>query len=126
MKPTFSPATDIALKIPSHEHEAMVRLYRDVFGFKLLRTSEDGKSIAFEFGSMTLWLDSVAALSQAEIWLEINTGDLASAQSALAEAGCVIRNEVEQLPEGFEAFWVSTPSNLIHLVSKSDPQPPGD
>ncbi len=33
-------------------------------------------NVGFEFGSKQLWIDKVARLSQAEIWLEIVTDDV--------------------------------------------------
>ena len=38
-----------------------------------------GETTAFEFGASTLWIDRVASMSQAELWLEIVTDDTAAA-----------------------------------------------
>ena len=94
----FEPGKNIAMKIPAHEYENTVRFYRD----------------------KVLWLDCMPGLSQSEIWLEVVTSDIGKASDYLKEQGCHRRDEIESLPNGFRAFWVSSPSNIIHLVSTSD------
>lgn len=116
----FLPGQNIAMKIPTHEFEATVRFYRDVLRFKEISGSGAGESPRFEFGGKTLWLDRVPGLSQAEIWLEVVTNDIGEAAEYLKEQGCHRRDEIEPLPPGFQAFWISSPSNIIHLVSSDD------
>lgn len=120
MTPTFKPGQNIAMKIPAHEYERTVTFYRDVLRFKELTPSGSDETPRFEFGDKTLWLDCVAGISQSEIWLEVVTDDLDLASSYLQEHACARRDEIEPLPEGFRAFWVSSPTNIIHLVSESD------
>ncbi len=117
----FTPGKNIALKVPTHEFERTVRFYRDVLGFAV--AADNGSqcpSVVFEFGDKHLWVDPVATLSQAEIWLEVVTDDLAAAAQALNAAGCVRRDEIEPLPGDLRAFWISNPANLIHLVCADD------
>jgi len=57
-------------------------------------------------------------ISQAEIWLEVVTDDLEGAAAHFEEHACTRRDEIEPLPEGFRAFWISSPANIIHLVSE--------
>ena len=70
----FSPGTNIAVKVPTHEYAAMLRFYRDVLGLQPL-DKQDGASYtsqAFDFDGKTLWVDQLGSLSQAEIswrWL---------------------------------------------------------
>ncbi len=125
MKPAFRPGKNIAMKVPAHEYDNTVAFYRDVLGFKPKSAgSPDAfESIAFEFGDKNLWIDRIAGLSQAEVWLEIETDDREAAADYLAGMGCTRRDEIEPLPEAFSGFWISNPANIIHLVvaqAKSD------
>ena len=120
MKPDFRPGKNIAIKVPAHEFERMVEFYRIIIGLKQkdANSPDEFDSIAFEFGDKNLWVDKISELSQAEVWLEIETDNAADAKSYLEEQGCVIRNEIEPLPTGFNGFWLSSPSNIIHLVNE--------
>ncbi|NNC99620.1 MAG: hypothetical protein HKN85_05515 [Gammaproteobacteria bacterium] len=120
MKPEFTAGTNIAIKTPSHEFDALVKFYRDVLGFaQLMKNDPDPfESVCFSFGDKVLWVDKIDGISQAEIWLEIVTGDLPLAQKYLEERGCSIRNEIEHLPDSLNAFWLSSPGNIIHLVTE--------
>lgn len=116
MKPTFAPGRNIALKIPPHAYEATVRFYRDVLGLRPL--DNHPPSIGFEFGGKQLWIDRVAGLSQAEMWLEVVADDLEAAASYLQANGVVRCDEIEPLPEGHQGFWIMDPASLvIHLGS---------
>ena len=120
MKPDFRPGKNIAIKVPAHEFDRMVEFYKIIIGLKQKDTNsrDDFDSIAFEFGDKNLWADKISELSQAEVWLEIESDNAADAKSYLEEQGCVIRNEIEPLPTGFNGFWLSSPSNIIHLVNE--------
>jgi hypothetical protein len=89
-----------------------------VIGLTVLRTTEEG-SVVFEFGGKRLWVDRVPALSQAEIWLELSATDTAAAAKHLARHGVVRRDEIEPLPAELNAFWIKSPSGIIHLISPS-------
>ncbi len=119
MKPEFKPGRNIAMKIPTHEYESTVGFYRDILGFRELSAIGIDATPRFEFGDKVLWMDCVAGISQAEIWLEVVTDNIEEALEYLPEQGCHRRDEIEPLPDGFQAFWVSSPSNIIHLVSAS-------
>ena len=105
-----------AMKVPSHLYEATVQFYRDVVGLKLIESHPP--SIGFEFGDNNLWIDRVPGLSQAEIWLELITDDVSAPSEHLKKAKVVRCDEIEPLPEGFQAFWVSSPASIVHLVCK--------
>ena len=119
MKPDFTPGKNIAMKVPSHEYEKTVHFYQTILGFKQIENApvDEFESVAFEFGDKHLWIDKITGISQAEVWLEINTQDPKSAQRYLEQQGCVIRNEIETLPSNFNGFWLANPSNVIHLVA---------
>ena len=121
MRPRFSPGRNIAMKVPAHEFESTVAFYREVLALtEIGPPPRAGASPRFEFGDKVLWIDRVAGISQAEIWLEIVTDDVALASVHLEALGCARRDEIEPLPGGMQAFWISSPSNIIHLVSSSE------
>ncbi|GAA4853642.1 VOC family protein [Luteimonas vadosa] len=122
MKPSFAPGRNIAMKVPEHEYDRTVAFYRDVLGFEQLFDGEDATAdgIGFAFGDKVLWLDRVAGLSQAELWLEVVTDDVEQAAAYLERSGCARRDGIEPLPEGMAAFWISSPANIIHLVCDGD------
>ena len=115
-KARFAGGRNIAMKVPPHLYEATVKFYRDVVGLKLLKNHPP--SIGFEFGGNQLWIDRTPGLSQAEIWLELVTNHVSAASEHLTSANVVRCDEIETLPEGFQAFWVSSPASIIHLVCK--------
>jgi catechol 2,3-dioxygenase-like lactoylglutathione lyase family enzyme len=116
-QPAFAGGRNIAMKVPPHEFEATVRFYREVLG--LTEITKHPSSVGFEFGSSNLWIDRVPGISQAEIWLEVVTNNIAGASRHLGAAAIVRRDEIEPLPAGFEAFWVSSPASIIHLVCQN-------
>jgi len=120
MKPNFKPGKNIAIKVPPHEYEQTVAFYKDVLGLVLKETSspDNFESKAFEFGDKNLWIDKISGISQAEIWLEIETDNIDKAEAYLEVMGCARRDEIEPLPSDFPGFWISGPSNIIHLVNQ--------
>lgn len=116
MNPTFTAGINIAIKVPPHEYDATVRFYGEILGMPKRR--DYAPAIVFDFGGKNLWLDKVDGLSQAEVWLEIYTDDLAAADRYLEKHGVVRRDEIETLPDGFHGFWVTNAAGIIHLVSK--------
>ncbi len=120
MTPKFTAGRNIAMKVPSHEFNRTVAFYRDVLGFEEVASASPGeaRSVTFEFGDKQLWIDAVAGLSQAELWLEIVTEDVEAASRYLEGNDCVRRDEIEPLPVGFKGFWVANPANVIHLVTQ--------
>ncbi len=115
-KPRFTAGRNIAMKVPPHQYEETVKFYRDLIGLKDISTSEE--EVGFEFGGKNLWIDAVPSISQAEIWLEILTDDIDNAANAFKDAGVIRRDEIEILPDDLQAFWVSSPSSIIHLICK--------
>jgi hypothetical protein len=112
----FAAGRNIAMKVPPHQYEATVSFYRDVLG--LAEITAHAPSVGFAFGSSNLWIDRVPGMSQAETWLEVVTNDIAAASEHLKAAGVVRCDDIEPLPRDFQAFWVSSPSNIVHLVCK--------
>lgn len=59
-------------------------------------------------------------MSQAEIWLEVVTNNTTEAAHVLEEAGIARCDEIENLGQGFEGYWISNPASIIHLVDAKD------
>jgi hypothetical protein len=91
-----------------------VAFYRDTLGLPLLEEEKDG--CIFQFGPNRLWIDSVPHLSHPDIWLELETNDTDAAASFLKVHGVTRRDEVEQLSQDFNGFFLSAPNGVIHLV----------
>ena len=114
--PKFTAGRNIAMKIPPHEFSRTVEFYRDILGLPLVE--EEAPNIVFEFGKKRLWLDKVDHISQAEIWLEIQSDDVEAAAEYLRSQGVTRLDEIEPLPKGFRGFWICNPANIIHLISQ--------
>ena len=112
--PQFSGGANIAIKCPSNTYDQTVSFYRDTLGLPLIEEEKDG--CIFQFGPNRLWIDKVPNLSHPEIWLELETNDTEAAASFLKVHGVTRRDEVEQLSEDFNGFFISAPNGVIHLV----------
>jgi len=126
MRPRFAGGPNLAMKVPPHQWETTVAFYRDVLGLDELEPFEgEPASVGFAFGTSRLWIDRVAGMSQAELWLELTTDDPAAAAAHLDAAPGVARvDEIEPLAPGSPRFWIASPAQVVHLVGPSDP-PPG-
>jgi catechol 2,3-dioxygenase-like lactoylglutathione lyase family enzyme len=118
MSVKFAPGRNMAMKVPPHQYEATIQFYRDIVGLKPIE--KNPPEVGFHFGDKQLWIDRVSTLSQAEIWLELVTDNVAAAAQALAAADVVRCDAIEPLPEGFAAFWIANPASIIHLVCQDE------
>lgn len=120
MKPAFKPGNNIAIKMPPHQFEQAVAFYRDVLGLAQVEnsSSEMYESVAFSFGDKNLWVDKTASVSQAEVWLEIQTDDIEMASAHFKKHRIARRDEIEPLPEDFKGFWIAGPGDIIHLINE--------
>jgi hypothetical protein len=120
-KADFRAGSNIAMKTPPHQYDATVAFYRDVIGLDHLASYDSSE--VFAFGSMRLWIDRVERMSQAEIWLELQSDFTANAAKRLEAAGVVRCDAIEPLPENFDGFWIANPAGVVHLVDhpKEDP-----
>jgi catechol 2,3-dioxygenase-like lactoylglutathione lyase family enzyme len=118
MTARFHWGVDIAMKVPPHQYQATVAFYRDVIGLRPI--TDKPPAIGFEFGPNKLWIDEVATMSQAEVWLELFTDDFEAAAAHLAKAGVVRCDPIEPLPEGFRGGWITNPANIVHMVREPD------
>lgn len=116
MAARFVGGKNIAMKVPPHQYDATVAFYRDLLGLEQIG-GPAGDAVGFKFGSNNLWIDKVPSMSQAELWLEIVTDSTADAAKALANADVVRCDDIENLGEGFDGYWVSSPAAIIHLVN---------
>jgi catechol 2,3-dioxygenase-like lactoylglutathione lyase family enzyme len=111
--PQFSGGANIAIKCPSHTYEQTVAFYRDTLGLPLIEEEKDG--CIFQFGPNRLWIDRVPNLSHPDVWLELETSDTEAAASLLKVHGVTRRDEVEQLREDFNGFFISARNGVIIL-----------
>jgi hypothetical protein len=114
-EPQFSGGANIALKIPAHLYEQAIAFYRETLRLPLIEEEPEG--CIFQFGPMRLWVDKAPHLSKPDVWLELNTNDTESAASYFNTHGVIRRDELEQLPEDFDGFFITDPSGIIHLVT---------
>lgn len=114
--PKFQGGPNIALKLPPAAFDLTLAFYRDTLGLSLLERHLP--HYVFQFGSNYLWLDRCAHLSHAEVWLEILTNDTTEAKLHLANNQVQRCDEIEQLPVGFDGFWIRSPSPIVHLVTQ--------
>ena len=115
MSAKFEAGKNIAMKVPSHQYDATVRFYRDVLGFEQIG-GPAGDAVGFKFGGNNLWIDNVPGMSQSEIWLEVVTNSTTEAARVLEKAGIARCDEIENLGQGFDGYWISSPASIIHLV----------
>jgi catechol 2,3-dioxygenase-like lactoylglutathione lyase family enzyme len=112
--PQFSGGANIAIKCPHHTYDQTIAFYRDTLGLPLIEETPEG--CIFQFGPNRLWIDKVPNLSHPDVWLEIETNDTEAAAAYLRVHSVPRRDEVEQLREDFNGFWISDPAGVIHLV----------
>ncbi|MFH1071390.1 MAG: hypothetical protein V1794_17360 [Candidatus Glassbacteria bacterium] len=115
--PTFEGGPNITIKVPSYQYQDTIAFYRDVLGLAAVRDRE--QATAFRFGRSILRIDKASHLSQAEVWLELATEDVARAAAHCKRCGVVRTDGIEELPEGFDGFWIASPAGIIHLVAGS-------
>jgi hypothetical protein len=102
------------MKVPAHEFDSTLKFYRDII--RLPVVSSYAPATVFEFGDKRLWIDKENHLSQAELWLELETEVPERAKQYLVENGVIIRDDIEELPSDLNGFWIANPANIIHLV----------
>ena len=117
-KPDFRGGRNVAMKLPPHQYETMVRFYRDTLGLEVKQTSEN--SHAVDYGPIRLWLDRCPKMSQAELWLDIGTNDTKAAARHLAAQGVTRCDAIEELPKDFDGFWIANAAGIVHIVSSYD------
>ncbi|WP_052850304.1 VOC family protein [Streptomyces avicenniae] len=126
MRPTFQGGHNIAMKLPKAHYDSTVAFYRDVLGMEV--TEDDGeatggtvaRSASVRLGPVTLWLDQVDTYAQAQLWLELFTDDVEQAARHLAAHGVHPQDELEPLPPGLAAHWISNPAGIPHIVRLPD------
>ncbi len=114
----FRGGPNIAIKTPPGDYIKTVMFYRDTLGLEVL--SEGDGSVSFAFGAMRLWVDSVDAISQAEVWLEVVANNVPNAEDRLARDGVRRCDEIERLPLDFDGFWIANPAGIVHLVASPE------
>ena len=108
----IEPGKNIAIKVPLHKWDETVAFYRDRVNLSVV--NELSNSIAFAFGSMTLWIDKVEKQSQVDVWLELVTDE---PEKALQTLESPMRDELEPLTD-VNGHWTSDPAGVVLLVRK--------
>lgn len=122
MTPLFRGGHNIAMKLPKAQFDRTVAFYRDILGMEVTDDSSDPvaegviRSAAVRFGPVTLWLDRVDNYAHADLWLELFTDDVDRATEYLATQGVAVQDELEPLPAGMAAHWISNPVGVPHIV----------
>lgn len=122
MRPMFQGGFDIAMKLPKAQYDRTVAFYRDVLGMEVVEESGEGvdgavaRSGSVQFGPVKLWLDRVDNYAQAQVWLELFTDDVELAARHLAEHGVHPQDELEPLPAGLAAHWITNPAGIPHIL----------
>ena len=115
--PVYKPGRNIAMKLPERVYHETLAFYRDILGLRVVEERDDGALV--DFGAVRLHLDRVQHQSQTDLWLEVVTDDVDAAAEFLDRNGVTRCDEVEELPPGFQGFWIASPSGTIHLVAKA-------
>lgn len=111
----FRGGRNVAMKLPPHQYEAMIKFYRDTLGLEVQQTSDN--SHAVDYGPIRLWLDRCPNTSHAELWLDIGTNDTKAAAKHLAAEGVVRCDAIEELPKNFDGYWIANSAGIVHIVS---------
>ena len=105
---------NIAMKVPSHQYQAVIAFYRDVVALESI--TEKAPAVGFKLGPNQLWIDKSETLTQAEVWLELFTQDHRAALQQLEHGGAVRCDPIEPLGEAFRGGWIMNPANIVHMV----------
>ena len=110
----FKGGRNIAIKLPERSYADSLAFYKETLGLPVLSETLEGAVV--DFGSIRLHLDRVPGQSQTDVWLQVETDDIAKAAAHLDAAGVRRCDEVETLPDGFQGFWIAAPAGTIHLI----------
>jgi hypothetical protein len=113
MEAKFTPGKDIAIKVPKYKYEETVNFYQSVLHLTI--KEQNDATVAFQFGEITLWIDSMENYSQGDVWLEVLTDDLAQAAEYCNEHKVPRRDEIEKQTRG---FWISDPVGTILRIGE--------
>ena len=113
--PSFNGGANIVIKVPLHQYDGTVAFYRDTIGLPLLEEEQEG--CIFQFGPSRLWIDKAPQLAKSDVWLELETNDTHGAARYLKNHGVPRRDEIVELPEDYDGFFITDPAGTIHLVA---------
>ena len=112
----FRGGPNVAMKLPPHQFDKALKFYRDTLGLAV--SDHDGGSKLVEFGPIRLWLDPCPQFSQTELWLEVIADNTDAAEQHFTEAKTVRCDAIEKLPDDFRGFWITSPADIVHIVSE--------
>src|SRR6218665_2583519 len=104
---------NIAMKVPSHQYDAVIAFYRDVVGLEPFE--EKAPAVGFLLGPNRLWIDEAPNFTQAEVWLELFAQDHRGALARLEDGGAIRCDQIEDLGEEFQGGWIMNPANVVHM-----------
>lgn len=120
MEPQFTGGVNIAIKIPKSKYEATVVFYRDVLKLPIAEKAITNPTVSrtheVKFGNNIVWLDCVDNYSHSEVWLELQTPDVAVATDYLKSKGTDTCDELEEIPEGMH--WITDPAGTVFILGK--------
>jgi catechol 2,3-dioxygenase-like lactoylglutathione lyase family enzyme len=111
----YRGGNNVAMKLPPHHFDGALKFYRDTLGLKV---SDHGESKLVEFGPIRLWLDPCPQFSQTELWLEVVADNTDAAERHFADTKTVRCDAIEKLPVDFRGFWITSPADIVHIVSE--------
>jgi len=116
----FRAGRNIAIKVPLDQWQRTVRFYDHAL--ELRRLDSLAPAVVFALGADRLWIDRIATLAKAEVWLEFQTDSAAVAADYLRRADVVTCDDsLEALPAAFLGLWISSPANIVELLSPAGP-----
>lgn len=120
MENQFKGGINIAIKIPKNKYEATVAFYRDVLKLEIEEKPITNPTVSrtheVKFGPNIVWLDCVDNYSQQQIWMELQTPNVATATQYLADNGIETCDELEQIPDTMH--WIQDPSGTVFILGE--------
>lgn len=113
--PQFVGGDNISLKVDESQFDQVVYFFRDILKLTIDELSDDSAKV--QFGSAFLWVDKADKSQAGQIWLELRTEDTTRAAEYLFRKGIARCDEVEELPPGYDGFWIRSPLGNVILVS---------
>lgn len=119
-KPKFRGGMNIALKIPKHVYKQTISFYSNVLGFELIKEESEyfPECYSCQYGLIKLWFDRMDSYAQTDVWMDLETDDIAAAREYLKSHHIPFRNELEKLPADFKADWISNPAGVVMLLKE--------
>ena len=120
MDTRFEAGVNIAIKTPKSKYEQTVNFYQEILKLPVQEKPISNPTVSrtheVKFGNNIVWLDCVDNYTHSEVWLELNTPDVAAATDYLGSQGVNTCDELEQIPA--DMHWIMDPAGTVFIVSK--------